>query len=64
MRLHDIFTELFEMLSQDRLGHVPAWPAKLIAPVRRSVGRSEEVRNGSVAPFTGRGAAIGKIRNT
>jgi hypothetical protein len=43
---------------------VPAWPTRLITGVRRSVGRSEEVRNGSAAPFTGRGEATVKIRNT
>ena len=64
MGLHDVFTELFEMLTHDRVHHVPAWPTKLIAPVRRSVGRSEEVRNGSTAPITGRGAATVEIRNT
>ena len=43
---------------------VPAWPTRLITGMRRSVGRTEEVRNGSAAPFIGRGAATVNIRNT
>jgi hypothetical protein len=43
---------------------VRAWPITLITRVRRSVGRSEEVRNGSTAPITGRGEATVEIRNT
>jgi hypothetical protein len=42
----------------------PAWPTRLITGMRRSVGRTEEVRNGSAAPFIGRGAATVNIRNT